>query len=371
MSFYAPEDGDSQERLQWKLIAALSTNHGEDDLRELLDRLDDVNALYPHLSFMHNFSEGKVRTRPLFEASKALPQWKDKLVNLLVMQYGSDVNLRNESGETALHGAVSAGNRSAVRALLDHGAYIDIKVTPITENSKATENHHILPGFTALHVAAHCGSEMMCRLLLQRGAITDVVDAHNNTALDIAIQQGHRGPFWAIVEYGSCTSTSTLSKWIFTSDSIERKPEQLVSALESLIRKYSALPDIPLSQKYRSKCQDLEKVDPRNFKAKSHAITKWPENRRFNTPFAKRCLLCRQIIASLGAPVANGDACIPSFSQLSLQENKQEYILREAVLTLYEGTTNHKGHAWKNKISEELSQHRIGSCVHASRILAT
>lgn len=45
----------------------------------------------------------------------------------LLLKYNADINARNGSQETALHGAVTNGQTEAVKILLKNGAAVDAK----------------------------------------------------------------------------------------------------------------------------------------------------------------------------------------------------------------------------------------------------
>lgn len=107
-----------------KLVTSLVTGFGEHDLKELLNKIEDINVLYPQESMLSEFSQN-VRTSVLYRAASC----RDNLIPL-ILSYGADIHLRNESGETALHGAVSAEYRDIVRDLLGNGANINDIITP-------------------------------------------------------------------------------------------------------------------------------------------------------------------------------------------------------------------------------------------------
>ena len=304
---YAPEEGDSQAQLQYKLVTSLMTGFEEHDLRELLDKIEDINVLYPHESILSQFSRN-VRTSVLYEAAAR----RDNLIPLF-LSYGADIHLRNESGETALHGALSAENRDIVRELLDNGANINDIITPTVScdinrgptNQGAYDNLQV--GFTALHQAAFLGSENMTRLLLERGADFNIKDKTGMTPLDVACDKQHQGPFWALIEFGAGHSTALdpgkLPEWVFTSDALIREPERLISALEILILENSALSEHK-DPGYCVDCEKLRKENSQAFQQKNDNIARWRGNRSFDTPFLKRCLLCRSVIATLGQSVS-------------------------------------------------------------------
>jgi ankyrin repeat protein len=104
----------------------LTTGFKEHDLRELLDKIEDIKVLYPHESMLSQFSRN-IRTSVLYKAVAR----RDNLIPLF-LSYGANINLRIESGETALHGVVSAENRDIVRELLDNSADINGVISPLS-----------------------------------------------------------------------------------------------------------------------------------------------------------------------------------------------------------------------------------------------
>ena len=68
-SSYFPKDDDDQAHIQLKLVYALQTAYGYEHIKEILDRLEDVNALFPHDSLRSSFGPDKLRARPLFEVA--------------------------------------------------------------------------------------------------------------------------------------------------------------------------------------------------------------------------------------------------------------------------------------------------------------
>ncbi|EYC35829.1 hypothetical protein Y032_0973g3259 [Ancylostoma ceylanicum] len=104
----------------------------------------------------------------------------------VLIDAGSDIEVKNSHEETALDCAVREGRLGAVKVLLDHGALI--------------ENKEDVSHSTALHVAAKNGYDAIVRLLLLRGATIDRRDEDSLTALDLAVMGGYRGVAQALVE---------------------------------------------------------------------------------------------------------------------------------------------------------------------------
>ncbi|RCN36187.1 ankyrin repeat protein [Ancylostoma caninum] len=104
----------------------------------------------------------------------------------VLIDAGSDIEVKNSHEETALDCAVREGRLGAVKVLLDHGALI--------------ENKDDVSHSTALHVAAKNGYDAIVRLLLSRGATIDRRDEDSHTALDLAVMEGYRGVAQVLVE---------------------------------------------------------------------------------------------------------------------------------------------------------------------------
>ena len=79
------------------------------------------------------------------------------------------INISNDTGESALHLAVYAGNMNIAEQLLDHGAIVDAK------------NDY---GETPLFYAARRNMPALIRLLLQRGSDAGTIDRFGEVAAD-------------------------------------------------------------------------------------------------------------------------------------------------------------------------------------------
>jgi hypothetical protein len=208
---------------------------------------------------------------------------------------------------------VSAENRDVVRDLLDKGADINdvIKLTVSYEINRGPANQgaydNLQAGFTALHQAAFLGSENMSRLLLERGADFKIKDKIGRTPLDVACDKQQQGPFWALIEFGAGHATAldlgNLPEWVFTSDILIREPETLISTLENLSLKNSKLREHKVPR-HCVDCEKLRKGNSKTFQQKNENVARWRGNGSFDTPFLKRCLLCRSVTATLGQSVS-------------------------------------------------------------------
>ena len=368
-SAYSPKDDDDQAHIQLKLVYALQTAHGYEDIKEILDRLEDINALFPHDSLRSSFGPDKLRTRPLYEAAGRGPRIQPVPLSLF-LSYGADVNLRNEEGQTPLHNAVLVSNKTWILDLLGAGADINAQIEPTVTSKSVEWELDKTPGFTPLHLAASCGSEWMTRLLLERGARFDIKDGKGNTPLDIAVLRRQQGPFWALVEYGAPRGRNVVQElpppWVFTSKQIVRKPEVLVSSLESLILGNFILRKQTTDTEYCVKCLSKKEKEVKEFNRQLENVKKWRGPWTFNTAFTKRCLLCRQIVQTLEpfSKLSDSDAENSSpdeesvkmspGSRLDYENSQNRYPTLEPGLTLYEDCEKYQGNAWKSTITEEL-----------------
>jgi hypothetical protein len=139
------------------LIAALAGEHFR--MADLLHH----NCAVPHV-------RGYRKAIPLHSAAY---YGNFKVVQKLI-EYGSDIDARDENGWTPLRWA-SAGRHfkdgSAVRLLLGRGADV---------NARADDD-----GSTALHWASKCGALEIVRLLLEYGADIEAVTVDGKTALQV------------------------------------------------------------------------------------------------------------------------------------------------------------------------------------------
>ncbi|KAM3610235.1 uncharacterized protein V6R79_001102 [Siganus canaliculatus] len=98
----------------------------------------------------------------------------DRVTSLV--QKGTDPNVRDSAGYTALHYASRSGHLPVCSFLLRHGAC----VAPQTPG-----------GATPLHRAAYCGHVGVVRLLLQHGAEPALCDDDGASPLHKAAERGH------------------------------------------------------------------------------------------------------------------------------------------------------------------------------------
>ncbi|XP_004072588.1 ankyrin repeat domain-containing protein 39 [Oryzias latipes] len=99
---------------------------------------------------------------------------------------GTDPNLRDSSGYTALHYSSRNGHLAVCKILLENGAC----ASPQTRG-----------GATPLHRAAYCGHLDVVRLILHHGADPGLCDNDGASALHKAAEQGHKEVCQLLVEH--------------------------------------------------------------------------------------------------------------------------------------------------------------------------
>jgi ankyrin repeat protein len=106
----------------------------------------------------------------------------------LLLEHGEDLHAPDIERITALHEAISEGNRRISRMLLDRGASLEWRD---------------YRGLTALDVAAERGDVDTVQLLLDRGASLEAVDSRGSTALHVAARRGDLDIVQLILDRGA------------------------------------------------------------------------------------------------------------------------------------------------------------------------
>ena len=109
------------------------------------------------------------------------------MLNILIKR-GADLNIRADTGASALHYAVTRGNGENIRLLLEHGTDIN-----------AQDRH----GWTALRCAVHGNQLELVRLLLKYGADKEIRGDQNLTPLLLAAKLGFVDIFKALARDGA------------------------------------------------------------------------------------------------------------------------------------------------------------------------
>jgi uncharacterized protein len=128
-----------------------------------------------------------------------------KICDFLIAR-GADVRFaRADTGETALHGALSKAGRPyyvyVARLLLDHGADANARTIPGRETGAFMRDVRT-KGETPLHRAAAFGDEHMIGLLLEHGADRQAQDASGDTPLSWASWHLRPASILALLAYG-------------------------------------------------------------------------------------------------------------------------------------------------------------------------
>lgn len=126
-----------------------------------------------------------------------------KIIRLLLAN-GADANMQVTDGTTAINEASYWGNESAVRALIDAKASVDIPrdngytallsaasrghlpIVQLLIAAGADTNHQTRDGMTALHLASSSGYKHVASALLASGARTDLKNVRGDSYLEVA-----------------------------------------------------------------------------------------------------------------------------------------------------------------------------------------
>ena len=135
----------------------------------------------------------------------------------LLIEAGLDIATQGPLGETALHEAAGQGHEAVVRLLLEKGA--NVAATSIGGRTalhgaarqgraavvqllfeKGADLAANMCGRTALHEAAEEGHEAVVRLLLEKGADVTARNDDGRIALNLAAREGHEAVVWLLLE---------------------------------------------------------------------------------------------------------------------------------------------------------------------------
>ena len=140
-------------------------------------------------------------------------------VNVL-LKLGANPNIRNNSGETPLHLAMSKHNKELVTLLLSHGADPNLAdnngFTPLCCNTSSHEITDLLAtkganvdhqtnqnGYYALHFAAKNGQVETLRVLLKHGANPNIRNNSGETPLHLAMSKHNKELVTLLLSHGA------------------------------------------------------------------------------------------------------------------------------------------------------------------------
>ncbi len=189
VSFMGLTDGEASRRYRRNIdqVIDILISHGANPnvgkltplmLAAALKKLHILNSLIKHGAELNHAAEDGATA--LFLASiksDSTIDSEDEKCAIALIQAGSDVTCRHESGATALQAAAESGFNSVVRAILEGAP----SLIHIYDNDD----------FTPLMAAARAGHDMVVSTLLNCGADASIKDSEGLTAADYANQNGH------------------------------------------------------------------------------------------------------------------------------------------------------------------------------------
>lgn len=111
-----------------------------------------------------------------------------------LLEYGADVNTRDDDQRTPLHWAATYGNPVMVSYLLQVGAAVNIAQCD---------------GFTPLHAATCLGHNNVCKVLIQHGAEINRTDRDGWSPFHTAVCYGHKSVVKTLLDAGASLSKLT------------------------------------------------------------------------------------------------------------------------------------------------------------------
>ncbi|KAL8580592.1 hypothetical protein ACOMHN_046795 [Nucella lapillus] len=155
---------------------------------------------------------------PLMLAAHRSPD----VASLLTREGRQVINMKNESGDSALGCATKSGHLQCVRDLVEAGADLNMQnrhgETPLTfaayENRPeiarflldrgANPDIPTKSGVVPLHIACQKKFEQLCQALLEAGADPDFADKMGQRALTFAVSGGQAGMVSKLIQAGAC-----------------------------------------------------------------------------------------------------------------------------------------------------------------------
>jgi hypothetical protein len=142
-----------------------------------------------------------------------------------LLSHGANVNVKDFSGRTLLHWAVSKGEQDIAKSLIDLGANTEVRDrrgNTALHQAARHGNHYLstlfiehdadvnvsTPGLhvTPLHQAVRYGNEKIVQLLLNSGAKVNAYSKLYGTPLHWAAESGHREIAEVLLEHGASTN---------------------------------------------------------------------------------------------------------------------------------------------------------------------
>lgn len=146
-------------------------------------------------------------------------------VALFLLESGADPNLSDSDQKTNVQTAAYAGNAAMIRALIDHGATVDIFGAIALSNEELVReicardpdslkqrmcSHQSVTIFP-LHLAAYLNSTSMIDLLIDLGADHAAEDEQGRRAIDLALQAGNRQAYERLSALGSAANPELIA----------------------------------------------------------------------------------------------------------------------------------------------------------------
>lgn len=187
-------------------------------------------------------------------------QENEEVVQTLV-KTGIDLNYRNMEGFTPLLCAAEKGNIKIVKMLLDHGA--DCNYTGRLSDGNLGSGDPVIV-WTPLFNAALYGHPEVMKLLIKHGANVDFRDERGRTALNTALQRGHKECVEILIENGAKHASEDIALSAYFEINIkkierERREKERKIPKEHNVKKSKS--DVPLhsaaSENNRDSVHDL------------------------------------------------------------------------------------------------------------------